>query len=73
MSYRSRSEREMVAWARARGWRVLGRNQSGHLELEHTSGAFNRIPGKCDSGRMMRNVRRQLLGSVDKLASIGGS
>ena len=60
VSYRSRDEREMVMWARKRGWFVISRNAMGHLELQHENGNKTRVPSKMDA-HLVRRIRKQIL------------
>ncbi len=62
MSYRSKEERLLVAFAKRLGWRLGDRNGVGHLTLHHpATGKQQSIPGACvGNGCAFRNARAQL-------------
>ncbi len=55
--YRSKWERELAYWVKARGWEVLERNAQGHLAIQYPiTGARFLLPGAGYRMNLLRKV-----------------
>ena len=69
--FRTKEERELVRWARANGWEVVGRNGNNHIELRDIgTGTVSRIPGKMPGGRK-HSALAQLNRFIPFIAALG--